>query len=114
PGPAPDRGRQPRGLQAGLAAAGALRARAQREDRNRELPNALLERRMARRTQPRLLAGVMAAAVRDRARRQLWAQPRPVAPGVAVHRLHTRSPRIRASDLPRAREGHGGRPRWPL
>ena len=52
----PAAAREPRALPRDLAAARRLRGRARRQDRDRELPDDLLLRRVARRQQPRLVA----------------------------------------------------------
>src|SRR5207249_10678702 len=58
--------------------------------------------------------GRLGRDVLDRPVGVLRVEPRPVPPGLADDRLRAGSPRIRAEDLPRAREGHGDRSRRPL
>ena len=55
-----------------------------RADRDRELPDDLQLRRVARREQPRLVARDLGADVRRDPGRELRAQPRPLAPGLAA------------------------------
>ena len=90
-----------------LAAARRVRRRARREDRDRELPDDLLVRRVAGRQQPRLVAGDLGRAVLGHPGRELRPQPRPLAPRVADDRLRARGLRLRRPHLPRAREGPG-------
>ena len=92
----------------------ALRGRARREDRDRELPDDLQLRRVAGRQQPRVVAGDLGRDVRGDPRRELRPQPRPVAPRLAADRLRAGGLRLRRPDLPRAREGPRDPPRRPL
>src|SRR5581483_10089550 len=108
------RAAEPRARPPGLAAARPLRRRPRRADRDRELPDDLQPRRVARRDEPRLLAGALARALRDRPGRELRPQPRSVAPRLADDRRRARGARVRAADLPRPREGPRDRPGRPV
>ena len=88
------------------------RARGQgRQDRDRELPDAVLGRRMAVRHEPGAHAAHLARDVQRHPRRRLRPQPRPVAPRLADDRLRARRLRLRRPHPARARQGHGDRPR---
>ena len=87
--------RQPRPLRGGLAAARRARRAAGVRHRDRELPDAVLDRRMAGRQEPRRLARGVAADVRDHPEPHLRPELRPVAPRLAAHRLRPRDPRVR-------------------
>ena len=62
-----------------------------RADRDRELPDDLQLRRVARRQQPRLVARDLGRDVHRDPRRELRPQPRPLPPRLAADRLHARS-----------------------
>ena len=93
---------------------GRPRARQGRQDRDRELPDAVLGRRVAVRHQPRAHAAHLARDVQRHPRRRLRPQPRSVAPRVADDRLRARRLRLRRPHPARARQGHGDRPRRAL
>ena len=71
----------------GLAAAGRARRGAGRADRDRELPDALHRRRVARRQEPGDQPGDLAADVRRHPEPELRAELRPVAPRLAADGL---------------------------
>ena len=101
PRPRAQPARQPRRLPRGVAAARRPRRAARRADRDRELPDDLLLRRVAGRRQPRLRAGDLARDVHGDPGRALRPELRPVAPRLADDRRRARGARVRRPHLPR-------------
>src|SRR5207247_4102191 len=112
--PDEDPPRELRGVPHRLAGARRLRLRAWRPDRDRELPDALLLRRVARWHESRRNSRGLGRDVLDRGQPELRAQARRLTPRMAPDRLRARRPRLRRQDLPRPRQGPGDRPRRPL
>ena len=100
------------GARAGLAGDRGGGGGGRREDRpSRHCPMLFSRRRVAGRQEPgRQRRRVWRRAVRPPSRTPARAELRPVAPGLAVHRLRPGGPGVRPADRPRPRQGRADRP----
>ncbi len=111
PRPEPLGRRELAAVPGGLAAARRPRRGHGREDRHRELPDALHPRRVARRQEPGDHPGDLAADVRRHPQPELRPELRPLALRLAADGLHRAAGRVPGPDLPRPRQGRPDRPR---